>query len=243
MNALRVIEFDGQRLRAGPWQGDHARAYLAPLGGGPLPDPAVVRRCLDHLTARGYTSVVTAALPPDEQIPFLACGFDVHEELALLCHDLGGLADERPAGLRRGTRRDVGRVLTVDNDAFPPFWRLDGAGLREARTATPASRFRVNCGPEVWAYAVSGRSREEGFLQRLAVDPQVQGQGLGRRLTVDALWWMRRRGVLSVLVNTPRTNHGALALYRSVGFSLSPEVLAVLHRPLTDGGPPSGVLP
>lgn len=243
MSALRVIEFDGQRLRAGPWHGDRAQAYLAPLGGGPLPGPAVVRRCLDHLTARGYASVVTAALPPDEQVPFLACGFDVQEELALLCHELGGLDDLPPGGLRRGTRRDVDQVLTVDNQAFPPFWRLDGAGLREARTATPASRFRVNRGPEVWAYAVSGRSREQGFLQRLAVAPQVQGQGLGRRLTVDALWWMRRRGVRSVLVNTQRDNHAALALYRSVGFSLSRDVLAVLHRPLTATGPSPEVRP
>ncbi len=243
MSALRVIEFDGQRLRAGPWRGDQAQAYLAPLAGGPLPGPAAVRRSLDHLAAGGYTSVVTAALPPFEQIPFLACGFEIHEELALLSHDLGDVGEGPPGGLRRGTRRDVPRVLEVDNDAFPPFWQLDRAGLREARTATPASRFRVNRGSQVWAYAVSGRSGDQGFLQRLAVDPLVQGQGLGRCLTEDALWSMRRRGVRSVLVNTPRGNQAALALYLRVGFSLSHDVLAVLHRPIPGSTPTPGAGP
>lgn len=232
MKGLRVVEVDGQRLRAGPWRGSDGAAYLAPLAGGPLPDPGVVRRCLDDLAAHGYASVLTAALPPEEQAPFLACGFEVREELHLMRHDLTGLPDHPPGGLRRAHRWDRDRVLEVDHRAFTPFWQLDAAGLRDARTATPVSRFRVNRGAEVLAYAVSGRALDRGYLQRLAVDPDAQGRGLGRALTLDALWWMRRRGARSALVNTQLENTAALALYTSVGFERLPEHLAVLQRSL-----------
>ncbi len=49
---------------------------------------------------------------------------------------------------------------------------------------------------------------------------------------VDSLVWLRRRGAARAMVNTQRTNAGALALYRACGFRLLPEGLSVLAREL-----------
>jgi GNAT superfamily N-acetyltransferase len=77
-------------------------------------------------------------------------------------------------------------------------------------------------------YAVTGRSNSAGFVQRLAVRPDVQQSGLGRRLMVDALEWLRRWRVGTAMVNTHVGNTAALALYASLGFTRLDQQLAVL---------------
>jgi ribosomal protein S18 acetylase RimI-like enzyme len=238
VRGVRVVEVDGERLRTGAWRAEDGEAYVAPLAGGPVPSPHTIRRCLEQLAARGYRAVLTSALGPEEQAPFLECGFDVHERLHLLAHDLEGLPPVlRDPRLRRGLRFDRVGALRIDEQAFPPFWQLDRRGLREALTATPVARFRVAGATELHAYAVTGRSLDRGYLQRLAVGPAHQRQGLGTSLVLDALWWSRRRGARALFVNTQEANHRAVALYERLGFRRQDEGLAVLHRALA--GAPS----
>ena len=204
-------------------------AYLSPIPDAPVPSVAFVRRCLDQLPARGFSRVVTPALSPGEQAGFLAAGFEVEQRLHLLGHDLRHLPRRSPAPLRKARPGDVAAVLEVDTSAFPPFWRLDLAGLEEAVGATPHARFRVaDVDGGVRAYAVTGRARRRGFLQRLAVHPDHRRRGLGRALVVDALRWLRRWRVEKAVVNTQLGNEAALALYESLGFRREPSGLSVL---------------
>ena len=140
-------------------------------------------------------------------------------------------------------------MLAIDAAAFSPFWRLDDAGLEEALTATPASRFRVAVdrhaggadaatddelvdGDAILGYAICGRAGRRGFVQRLAVDPARHGSGVGRALVLDGLGWLRRRGVDRVVVNTQEANRRALELYERLGFRRQPGGLAVLKKHL-----------
>jgi ribosomal protein S18 acetylase RimI-like enzyme len=257
--SAQTIERLGERARLATWSGDGVVAHLAPAATRPL-SPEFVTECLDWLRARGYRSVVTSALSTHECEGFLRAGFDLHEELDLLAHDLRGLPSV-PRGLRRARRRDRPAVIEVDALAFPPFWRLHEGGLEEALAATPSVRFRL-AGPAWFAaarhgvgaprtgrawgwgprggeaagstagYAIAGRGGDTGYLQRLAVHPAARDRGLGRALVVDALVWLRRRGAARAMVNTQRTNEGALALYQACGFRLLPEGLSVLAREL-----------
>ena len=145
--SAQTIERLGERARLATWRGDGVVAHLAPAATRPL-SVEFVNDCLDWLRARGYRSVVTSALSAPECQGFLRSGFQLHEELDLLAHDLRGLPSV-PRGLRRARRRDRAVVIEVDTAAFPPFWRLHEGGLEEALAATPSVRFRV-----------AGRSRE-----------------------------------------------------------------------------------
>jgi ribosomal protein S18 acetylase RimI-like enzyme len=249
MAKLDVAQWGPERLRVAPWRGDPSVAQLTPSPGH-LPTPATLDRCLDALAGRGYRSVLTAALTEQEQRPFREAGFVEHERLHLLRHNLmsvpnvslrpnsrsAGSRSNRAPRLRRGRRSDRATVLEVDGVAFDPFWRFDAAGLDDARAATPNSRFRVaDSHGEVVGYAITGRAGLLGYLQRLAVRPDRQGEGLGRALVVDALRWARRHGASSMLVNTQETNARALALYRKLGFVQETVGLAVLERPVDDG--------
>jgi len=110
---------------------------------------------------------------------------------------------------------------------------LDDAGLTDALTATPHTRFQVVVDRNtlrVVGYAISGRSGRNGYLQRLAVDPSEQGRGLGRWLVMDGLRWLSRWRADQCVVNTQWGNDVALSLYERVGFRRLPQGLAVLHK-------------
>ena len=236
-----MLRWGRERARTGPWRGQRHVAVLTPLPDAPPPSADFLRRCLATLAGRGYTRVVTSALSPLEQAGFLAAGFGVEERLHLLGIDLGGHLPPVPPGARLvrpgGGRR--GEVLAVDNAAFSPFWRFDDRGLADALAATPRTRYRaaLDESGSVAGYAICGRAGRRGFVQRLAVDPARQGAGTGRRLLLDGLWWLRRRGAERAVVNTQLENVAALGLYRAVGFVDEPAGLSVLSTDLPAATP------
>ena len=237
-----VTEADQLRVgpdlfRIVPRHGDRRVALISPLPGLVPPDADAVRRCVAVLRGRGVEEVVTSALARIEVPAFVEAGFVEREHLHLLVHDLSVLP--RPpvltaVRLRRARRSDRGEVLGVDAAAFDTFWRLDQAALADALDATPSRRFRVAVGPEVRGYLVTGRSAGRGYLQRLAVRPAHQRQGIATALVLDGLRWLGRHGVSQAIVNTQERNESALALYTALGFRREPHGLSVLARRTAD---------
>jgi GNAT superfamily N-acetyltransferase len=227
-----MIRWGPESARTGRWRADGSVAYLVPVADGRPASAEFVRRCLRLLAKQGFERVVTGALSPGEQRGFLEAGFAVHEQLHLLTLDNVMPLPPLPPGpkLHRARVARKRGVLEVDAAAFAPFWRLDRTGLREALQATPQRRLRVvpGSGRQVIGYAICGASGGRGFVQRLAVTPSAQGQGLGRLLLVDGLHWLRKVGTERIAVNTQQGNEAALALYRQVGFREDPAGLCVL---------------
>jgi ribosomal protein S18 acetylase RimI-like enzyme len=236
--ASEVLQWGWERARTGPWRGDGTVGYLAPLPPAGPPSVEFLDRCVAALAARGFTEVVTSALAPAEQGAFLAIGFEEYERLHLLSHDLADVprpSKEAAQLMRRGRAGDWPAVLDVDGSAFSAFWRLDRGGLREAIDATPVTRLRVagrRGAPGLLAYAITGLSAGQGYLQRLAVDPGHRRAGLGRALCLDGLRWLQRKSASGAVVNTQLGNDAALALYLSLGFRRERTQLAVLYRRL-----------
>lgn len=236
MTSGRALRTGPDRLRVVPWRGRVDVALVNPVPSGPAPRPSTIDRCLASLGSRGVREVVTGALAPAEQAPFLEVGFVVRERLLLLAHPMEAIpaagGGPRTTRARRGDRR---AILAVDRRAFSPFWRLDGPGLDDAVAATAAGRVRVVASSTIVGYAVTGRSGARGYIQRVAVDPGHHREGIGTALVLDGLRWLRRHGVDRAVVNTQEDNHTAQQLYLGLGFRPEPDGLAVLTRPL--GGP------
>ena len=233
-----VIRWGKESARVGRWRADGSVAFFVPVPDGASPSVEFVRRCLRVLTEQGFQRVITGALSPAEQSTLLEAGFEVYEHLHLLVLHTGVALPPPPPTPRRhraGPVRTGGRV-TGDGAAFAPFWRLDRAGLREAVKATRQHRLRVVLGYRraVVGYAICGTSGGRGFVQRLAVAPEVQGRGIGKALLLDGLSWLRAEGAQEIAVNTQVGNDPALALYRQVGFRDDPAGLAVLSARLKD---------
>jgi ribosomal protein S18 acetylase RimI-like enzyme len=230
-----VVRSSGRALKAGPWPGDaEATALLTPFGGDLPPTTTMVSSALRDLERAGYRRVLTAALGVHERQVFLAAGFAPVEWLHVLSRTLDDLPPAPPAGLRRVRRTEWDRVAEIDAQAFAPLWRLDAAGITEARRATPSNRMRVACDASnrPIGYGVAGRSGLNGYIQRVAVAPEAEGHGAGTALVVDGLRWLRARGATSALINTQLNNQRALHLYLRLGFCLQEDRLVVLGTQL-----------
>ena len=233
MSRLALLTFGTEQYRVGSWRGHATIGYVAPLSPTELLTRAGLEHALRRLTRRGYGEVLTAALTDAEQQFFRSAGFTVHERLHLLQHDLHGVTSlpER-APLRRVRRWHHRALLEVDARAFDPFWKLDRANLLEAIQATPSTRVMGAFSPDLCGYAVTGLAADHGYLQRLAVEPFVQGRGLGTLLVQDALSWLVDQGATGASVNTQELNGRALALYEHLGFVRVEPGLAVLRLEL-----------
>ncbi len=225
-----------------PWQGDRYTALVAPGRAGRPPSSLDVHRCLEQMRHRGVEVAVTPALSSFDAQPFVSAGFRVLEHLHLLAYRLDrrddhaflSAHDEQANAITRSLRQ--GRpwhrrvVLDIDQRAFEPFWQFDTNSLAEARRATPTARYRVALdGRTPIGYAVTGRAGDRGYLQRLAVDPDHQGAGVGRALVHDCLRWLYSKGAGHAMVNTQERNTRALALYEHLGFARQHEGLVVLR--------------
>jgi ribosomal protein S18 acetylase RimI-like enzyme len=229
-----------------------------------LPAVDELRSWLDTVAAdTGQpTTVRTAALFPRAAELFETAGFEVVDRLALLRADLtdetvraramDGAGRNGDGATHTMRRHHFAAAAAVDRSAFTAEWGHDAAELTEICRATPAhaARFRAakrlqpGSGSASWfpartgrlvGFAIAGASPDHGYLQRLAVDPSTQRHGHGRALTLDALRWMIRHRLPDCMVNTSVDNVAALDLYRSTGFTLLDEQLAVLHAGVNIG--------
>jgi N-acetylglutamate synthase-like GNAT family acetyltransferase len=76
----------------------------------------------------------------------------------------------------------------------------------------------------VGSAAIVKFSEKEAQLRWLLLDPEVRGQGLGRRLVKEALDFCREAGYSSVFLWTVNTLPIAAQLYQSVGFRQTQEL-------------------
>jgi ribosomal-protein-alanine N-acetyltransferase len=121
---------------------------------------------------------------------------------------------------------DLSLIRKLDAKAFGPIWQQSidmlEMAFRQAAIATVAET------PEgIIGYQISTAGSGGGHMARLAVHPDVWGQGVGYALARDMLAQFQRRGSLRVTVNTQLENEASMALYQKAGFRHTGEVYPV----------------
>ena len=71
----------------------------------------------------------------------------------------------------------------------------------------------------VAATAMAGYEGHRGWINYLAVAPELQGRGFGRLLMAEAERMLRKAGCPKINVQIRSSNAAALAFYRKLGFS------------------------
>jgi ribosomal protein S18 acetylase RimI-like enzyme len=231
LQAEQIVLDTEYGARARPGGVDPATAHLVVADHTVVPPVERVEAWVHDLHERGFRRIRTGALADEPTAVFGRVGFVVEQRLVLLrtdprdrLHLVDGNGSTRRVRTAK-TATDLTTAAEIDRAAFGPQWCIGETGILDACDATPSHRMRL---VDTDAYAVTGRSHSAGFVQRLAVRPDAQHSGLGRRLMVDALEWLRRWRVATAMVNTHVENTAALALYASLGFTRLDEPLAVL---------------
>jgi ribosomal protein S18 acetylase RimI-like enzyme len=179
----------------------------------------------------GAPSVLSTPLAVSARTEWEAAGFTEAITLSLLRLSLDGEQPGPDHLVHRGDETPIGTLLGIDEAAFEGFWRFDAAALNEAKSATAKSDvFVINDGAQGAAgYAIVGYGHAISYLQRVAVHPDWQGQGMGRSLIRTVARSAKRAGSKALLLNTQSENEPAISLYASEGYVLLPETLAVLR--------------
>ena len=227
-----------------PWSQDLSVAQLTLITCPALPPTPTIRVWLHELRAHGFASVRFGAVPEAMADVLERQGFEPIQYLKLLDMSLIGWSESSLPLLRTQRLRstDWPQAQRADLAAFGDQWALDETGIDESCSATPHHRARTVSLPRensaaangvtISGYAISGRAEREGFLQRLAVHPHLQGRGIGSALVADSLRWMKRHRATRAVVNTHVENVTALRLYRQFGFRTLPHGLVLLQRSL-----------
>ena len=87
---------------------------------------------------------------------------------------------------------------------------------------------------QVVGYCVFRSLGDEGELQRIAVEPESQGQGIARKLMEAMATIARMKGVRQMSLEVRESNRRARNLYESCGFSQEAVRRGYYHNPKED---------
>lgn len=109
------------------------------------------------------------------------------------------------------------QIVSVDNAAFPAPWQMSASDIFQARRQ--ASQYMVAlANNRVVGFQISTRHRGIGHLARLAVQPTMQGHGVGTALVTDMIQRLQQYDIKAITVNTQHSNYQSQALYRHFDF-------------------------
>jgi ribosomal protein S18 acetylase RimI-like enzyme len=221
-----VLRRGWARAESRPWNDATPMAHLRMVRGG---GTSFIGDCVETLADLGSDAVLSPPLPASAQTAWREAGFESCCDLTLMRRSLDHVP---PPGrlVMTGVESDIPEALRIDAAAFDEFWRFDQWALTEAMQATPTAIIHVVRAGDggLAGFSVTGAGSTISYVQRLAVDPDWQGQGIGRSLVRASARWAKRAGSRTLMLNTQADNEAAIGLYRAEGFELLEEPLAVL---------------
>jgi ribosomal protein S18 acetylase RimI-like enzyme len=220
----------GGYLLASEWRHRSEIANVVDIVGPSVADQ-LLRSFIANCAARGYDLAVVAEYAERRRSTFyLSAGMEVVEDI--IVYELGRIPNEYAAPVDlRGLKAELmdidetdqlRELLAVDHAAFPWLW-WNSAGEFENYAAVPGvviEGVREPGGPLV-GYIGTTSLGSWGHLDRIAVDPRMQGRGLGRMLLDHAIYRLKAKGARRIALSTQSSNHVSRALYESAGFRRS----------------------
>jgi len=118
--------------------------------------------------------------------------------------------------------------LIEDHEAAVELWkRVEGLDVAEGDDRETIRRFlgqnrglsRVATdGPIIVGAALCGHDGRRGYIYHLAVDPNYQGRGLGKRLVAECLGGLRRAGLERANILVAKDNPRGREFWRRTGW-------------------------
>lgn len=139
-----------------------------------------------------------------------------------------GPANIAPYRVRVATGADRPRLIELINSAFAIETFLEGTRTNDERLAANMQKGEILLAEEPGAEDTCGRILAcvylevvgtRGYLGQLAVDPALQGKGLGHRMVEAAEEALRAKGCQAVDITVLSMRPELLPLYRRFGYA------------------------
>jgi len=218
----------GEYLVAGPWRHRAEIATVVEVSGG-ASAAELYRGFLAQAGCEGMQLALVSEYSERRKEEFyVKVGMAQLEQI--IVYEIGSLRPprHRPLDLRfqqvtAGTPELQAQLLALDHRAFPWLWWNSSAEL---------DQYLGSAGVSIWlahdqngvpiAYVGTTLLRSWGHLDRIAVDPTLQGQGLGRKALDFAIATLISQGARRVALSTQANNTASRALYEKFGFRRTP---------------------
>jgi ribosomal protein S18 acetylase RimI-like enzyme len=186
-------------------------------------------RCINELAFEPAPIIAGLGLQEWFKNTLIANNFQQHQNIVVLNWDYR----QRPARIiphglqiRPMTTADLPAVAQVDRSAFKPLWQNSLEVLILAFQKASIATVAV-LDEKIIGYQISTSTPINTHLARLAVNPDYQRQNIGFELVRDMLSTSVKINSWQVSVNTQNDNSASLALYETLGFSLTDESFPV----------------
>ena len=166
------------------------------------------------------TELVCLSGHPWLRLPLQRSGFDLVDGIVYFERTpCGGFAADpnRETVLRSARGHDLPTLLELDSQALETLWRFDKGHFMELMVTSEHCMVAEQAGRAV-GYAITDLRGDAGFIVRLAVHPDRQGQGIGSLLLEDALSYCHTAGAAVVRLNTQESNAVSHRLYLRYSF-------------------------
>ncbi|GAA1409579.1 GNAT family acetyltransferase [Glutamicibacter uratoxydans] len=97
-------------------------------------------------------------------------------------------------------------------------WNDAAADARQALSTETSTILALVHGGSLQATAMAGFDGHRGWLYYVAVDPQLQSRGLGKRIVQEAIEWLKGRGAVKVQLMIRSENKKVAEFYEALGF-------------------------
>lgn len=178
----------------------------------------------EEIQRAGGATVAAIAMQPWFQQVLAASGFENPQQIVMLewRHRPRTSSEADGIRIRRMSEADLPDVTRTDNASFDPLWHNSLATLQRALSqALFATVAESRDG--IVGYQLTTGHGQRAHLARLAVDPSMQGRGVGRALLGDLFEYLMQNSIARLSVNTQSDNHVSLSLYEKMGFTRTRE--------------------
>jgi ribosomal protein S18 acetylase RimI-like enzyme len=217
----------GGYLIATPWRHRDEIANVLEFAGPSTADD-LLRAFIAHCSSIGFELAVVAEYAERRRETFYySAGMSVLEDI--IVYELGRLRSASaethstvPLTFRElslSVPEHFGELLELDHRAFPwLWWNSEAEFVNYAEVPGVSIEGAFDEDGSLVGYIGTTAIGSWGHLDRIAVDPDLQGRGYGRRLLEYSMAALGRRGARRIALSTQSSNTISRALYESVDF-------------------------
>jgi ribosomal protein S18 acetylase RimI-like enzyme len=167
----------------------------------------------------------------------LECDFNRFQDIIVLEWQQASPPPRQPLNdlnIRTMKAVDLAAVEVIDRLAFQSLWQIRLNGLRAAFQHMAYASV-IEKDDSIVGYQITTHNPFSAHLARLAVHPDLQGQGIGQKLVIDLLHHFHQKRVTKITVNTQSDNLASQTLYRNLEFKRTGEQFPVMTRKISGG--------